>query len=109
MNDYKHSETIKSVIDDIEASGDAVFREVFRNRLWRPIVMTAVFASSAVVQMFAGTEPVETTLDVAMSVILIGVVWWLRYAQAEVSSSESKYAHAMSYIDSIEDEHEPDA
>jgi hypothetical protein len=107
MNEYKNPETMKSVIEYIEDDGDAVFREVFRNRLWVPIVMTAVFASSAVVQMFAGTEPVETTLDVAMSVILIGVVWWLRYAQAEVSASESKYAHALSYLDSLEDE--PDA
>lgn len=107
MNEYKNHETMKSVIEYIEDDGDAVFREVFRNRLWVPIVSSAVFMTAAVVQLFAGTEPVETALDIALSVILIGVVWWLRYAHAEVSASESKYAHAMSYLDSLEDE--PDA
>ena len=38
MNEYKNPETMKSVIDHIEEGGDAVFREVFRNRLWVPIV-----------------------------------------------------------------------
>lgn len=107
MNDYKHSETIKSVIEDIDASGDVVFQDTFRNRLWVPIVLTAMFISTSVIQLLFGEGTVETVFDFALSVILIGVVWWLQYAQAAIAASESKYAHAMSYLDELEDE--PDA
>jgi hypothetical protein len=107
MNEYKNPETMKSVIEYIEDDGDAVFREVFRNRLWVPIGSSAALVVAAVAQMLAGTDLVETALDVALTLTLIGVVWWLRYARAEVTASESKYAHAMSYLDSLEDE--PDA
>lgn len=108
MNEYKNPETMKSVIDHIEEGGDAVFREVFRNRLWIPIVGSSLLVCVAVTYLFIIDEHlVNRVLDAGMALLLAIMTWGNRYSRAQTAASESKYAHAMSYLDEIEDE--PDA
>jgi hypothetical protein len=107
MNEYKNPETMKSVIEYIEDDGDAVFREVFRNRLWFPIMLSASLVCVAVAYLFLDENPVSKTLDIGVTLTVIIMVWGQRYMRSQIAASESKYAHALSYLDSLEDE--PDA
>lgn len=110
MTEYRNKETMKSVIDDIESQGDDVFKRVFKEQLWAPIVLSAAMIFVAVVYLFLDTNPVNKTLDVALSLILVIMTWGNRYSYAKAKASDSKYAHAMSYLDNLEDdEDEPDA
>lgn len=107
MTEYKNPETMKSVIDHIEEDGDKVFRQVFKDRLWFPVMLSASLICVVVAYLFLDENPVNKTLDVGVTLTVIIMVWGQRYMRSQVAAAESKYAHAMSYLDSLEDE--PDA